>query len=1241
MKSLLLRWLKIYEDEINLFIWSALLLFFINVSQSLLNNYAETAFLKRFGVEYLPIMTAINAIVTFILLSGFGGKLSRIRSDRVVTGSLVVSAGLIGMMRFIVPFEISLIYPVLYILKTQYVVLMAFVFWNLANDLFSTRQSKRLFPLITTGGILGAILGSFATPLLIHFTQTDNLLLIIPCLIILGAACTLKLTKAFPGTLQQEEPATVEMKSSMLDELRKVGPMIKTSTLAQVLLVLTLVPNIVIPIINYQFNFVVDQTFATEKGLISFFSYFRGAQNTISLIISLFVGRIYGRFGLPVALMFHPANYLIAFAAYLFQFNIFSAVYADTSVNVLRKTVNAPATNALYGLLLPKDRAMLRSFLRGTVVRVGILFGSGLLLVANEFIQPRYLSLFAIAFCTIWLGSTFLLKREYSTILISLVQKSLPEFYKMGQEFKVIFKQAKLGQPLLERFQTARGEEARWCAEMLKHTKKTESLDNAILDKLRTTDDQTRFLLLPYLSDQAGSKATEVFLTFRDPDKPELMVALAQTARRVFADIPAEQEKEIFELAVIPEVKACFLKWMSQQTPEQFDRQVETWLASEEVGKRRAGILAIGEFGSERHIAALSEVLSTETVPSVLALTLHGLRRFQTDKRVDKLVMPFLRHSDEEVQQAAIESLPLAEDNHVNALIRTLGDPSEAIRNRAIERLIELPAEKQHLLVAQMGTHSRWVRDGLFKIAAKLDLKEVDMFNFCRNQLRFAYEALQRSHFLGKKTQNAATRMMQEHLEEIRQHRINNAIMGVAAKDPEGRIKIAMRGLNSGKERERSDSIEALEALLEKPLCNLLLPMLDNRPEYERLAVGRKQFGLDDLTEQQFIEGCLNDASWVTVIMVLECLAIWGNINPYREAIEKIAREDYGALAHTASHALKSSEGGHEEPLSCLIERINNIRLVDLFHDLTIGQLAAVAWKSEVLSFGPGEIIASAELPNQGLQMIVKGEISFCKVLADGSLDGPELQHIGAGDWFGAAVMFGMQPPAALVAKSVNDVLLIRLDRQTFQNLALQYPALGLQVCKGPGKIVAVAMHELQEKPILVERDIAEDERALNGSYCTTAEECSLVDRIFFLRHIDLFMQLETDALTAIAMLGEEVRLEKGEQLKGSDVGSQGLFLILKGDIKFYRVEQLFDHKGPGRYFGLPTLFGMEASEFMIEAQGKTTLMRIPPDEFRACVMDHPIIAIRACERLSQVQGSLLENILNDSNEVSPADKRS
>jgi len=82
-------------------------------------------------------------------------------------------------------------------------------------------------------------------------------------------------------------------------------------------------PNIVIPIMNYQFNFAIDQAFATEGKMLEFFGYFRGVLNIVSLIILLFVGRIYKRLGLPVALMFHPFNYMVAFMAFCYA-SIFS-----------------------------------------------------------------------------------------------------------------------------------------------------------------------------------------------------------------------------------------------------------------------------------------------------------------------------------------------------------------------------------------------------------------------------------------------------------------------------------------------------------------------------------------------------------------------------------------------------------------------------------------------------------------------------------------------------------------------------------------------------------------------------------------------------------------------------------------------------------------------------------------------------------------------------------------------------
>lgn len=1233
------RWLKINPDEIKLFLWSALLLLLVNVALILLNNYAETAFLKRFGVQYLPAITAINAVVTFFLLSAIGGRLSHLRGDKVVAWTLISCAAICGLLRFVVPFGFSLIYPLLYILKTQFSVLMAFLFWNMANDLFSTRQSKRLFPLITSGGILGGLLGSFATPLLIRITALDNLLLLFPLVAAAGAFCSLRLGLLATDTLDQAKPKPSSVKPTMLNELHQVAPLVKTSTLAQVLLLLTLLPNIIIPILNYQFSFVVNATFSSEASMIDFYSYFRGAQNTIALLLSLFVGRIYGRFGLPVALMFHPANYLLTFVAFLFQFNIFTAVYSGVSVGVLRRTINGPATAALYGLLLPKDRAVLRPFLRGTVVRIGILAGSGLLLVANEFIQARYLSLFAIVFSLGWLGATLLLKRDYSKILIDLVQNSLPDFHKMGREFKEIFKGAQLDRPLLERFARAEGEEARWCAEMLQNTATAEQLDDAILDKLPDADDETRILLLPSLSENAGGRVVETFISFRDPHKPKLMLALARTAKRVFAAMPEEQERKIFELAELNEVKACFMSWMANKDPKGFDQHIEGWISSAQLEDRRAAVLAIGEFGSDRHVASIQKILKEETEPTLLILALHSLQRFCKKRRVGRLIVPFLHHPDKHVRLAAIDSLPLERDEPVNALIHAMGDPVEEIRARAISRLEKLPADKQHLLVEKMGTNSRWTREGLFQVAATLELEEHEVSLFSRNQLKAAYETLELVEFIRGKEENAASRMMLEHLEEVRKHRIHNALGVMAARDPEGRIAIALRGLQYGGAREKSDSIEALEALLDKSLLDLLLPMLDDRPQAERLAVGHKHLGLHPLSEEAAVTGSLADPNWVSVVMMLECLAIWGGIEPYRGRIEELIKQHFGAVVHTAEHALNSVAGVHEEALSCLIERINIIRKVDLFQKLTIGQLAAVAWQSEVEIHPPDQIVASAEQGSRGLLMIVKGEIVFLQVHSNGICSDHELKRIESGDWFGAAALFGMELPQTMVAKSVGETLLIRIERETFHALANQYPALALQVCIGLSKVLGEVFEDMKSQKHQTTLDSPPTEQP-PASYCATEGECSLVDYLFFLRRIDLFSNLDSEPLTALARGGKEIRLAEGEPLATGEGNPEGLYMVLEGRLDIYRAGEFFVSKRPGDYFGLPSLFGLKLADFRVKVLEKSLLLHISPTEFYASVMERPIIAIKACEKLSQVQGALVDELLRDRECENPPEEK-
>jgi len=311
-------------------------------------------------------------------------------------------------------------------------------------------------------------------------------------------------------------------------------------------------PNVVIPILNYQFNFAIDQTFATEGGMLTFFGYFRGVLNTISLIILLFVGRIYSRWGLPVALMFHPFNYILAFIALLLRFDLFSAMYARISTNVLRTTINNPARAVLMGLFPKSSRTVILPFLRGTVVRIGILAGSGFIMISEGFVHPRYLSLVAVLFAGGWIAASIILKRGYSTILSDLISKDMLDLKSMEEEdVGHVFKDKKIQSQLANTFLSARGDDSLWYAHLLQSVQ-VEDLDTHILSVLNKQDEKTTIGLLPMLSPDAGKEAIQVLKELRNPEKPDLMVAIIQAATRLAPEISAGFNTEVYVTSRYP-----------------------------------------------------------------------------------------------------------------------------------------------------------------------------------------------------------------------------------------------------------------------------------------------------------------------------------------------------------------------------------------------------------------------------------------------------------------------------------------------------------------------------------------------------------------------------------------------------------------------------------------------------------------------------------------------------------------
>ena len=148
MFAFLGKWFKIQLDERGIFLFSVLIYFFIRSSNIIFYNFSATLFLKRFGVEYMPIAFMANSLSTFFIMGLLTGILGRVHSTRMLNYMFVISGITVVGLRFVIPLGIDLIYPVLFILQMQFESLFGLLFWNLANDLFNMRQSKRLFPLI-------------------------------------------------------------------------------------------------------------------------------------------------------------------------------------------------------------------------------------------------------------------------------------------------------------------------------------------------------------------------------------------------------------------------------------------------------------------------------------------------------------------------------------------------------------------------------------------------------------------------------------------------------------------------------------------------------------------------------------------------------------------------------------------------------------------------------------------------------------------------------------------------------------------------------------------------------------------------------------------------------------------------------------------------------------------------------------------------------------------------------------
>jgi ATP/ADP translocase/HEAT repeat protein len=916
------KWLNIYEDEIGLFMWSMVLLFLIRSSGIIFNNFAETAFLKRYGVEYLPIVYMVNSIATFIIMGMIAGIMARLPGARLLSYLLLFCGTTVAGIRFLLPLGFDIFYPLLFVLKAQYEILLGLLFWNLANDLFNTRQSKRLFPLITAGGVLGDIIGSFGTPIIAKIISIDNLMLIYLGTTMLGALTVKGLGSRFPTILIADKKTMTGKKgksrTGIIEEIKKIIPLMKESTLVKILVLLTFLPNVIVPIMNYQFNFAINEQFATEGGLIAFFGYFRGFMNVISLFLLLFVGRAYGRLGLPVVLMFHPFNYILAFLAFLLRFDVFSAMYARMSTNILRTTFNKPASAVLMGLFPESHRAAMRAFLRGTVVRIGLLISSGIILISENLFHPRYLSLVAIPIVSAWVMTAISLKKSYPKILLNLISEDRFDLKAFEEkDMEQLFSGSGVGPRLTDAFLTSRGNRSLWYARLLKSLG-IKDLDKHILTALQQQEGTIRIGLMELLSPNAGKSAPALLANIAESEKnPDVAAAAVKAANRLKPELSAMFDYEPLLHHQHPEIRAHSLIGLYRRSPGEYDSTITSWLNSNDVDQLKAGIIAAGNSGDHSYTESLKEILADHENEPVLPDIINGLHKLET-AQLNDLLLPFLSHKTEKIRKAALRAIKINDDVLLKKVIAILDDPFENIVRLAKQKIETAPYQNTQLLVESLAIPNRRIRKSIFDLLESMDIKHLDIFRFAKNQLNASYQYLSDAVNLEKFPETHSRDLLINHLRQKEWINIQNILQVLSAQDHSGKMKIIYMGLLSKDTRKRSNALEALDSMMDKSLFNDMVPLMEIASVQESLNIGRKKFkliGLDD-GETLFISHLLSSNDWVTTALTLDLLESQKSEQIDLTLIRELTTSENKYICQSAQRIIDQqteSEGRHGE----------------------------------------------------------------------------------------------------------------------------------------------------------------------------------------------------------------------------------------------------------------------------------------------------------------------------------------
>lgn len=383
---------------------------------------SDSLFLSKFPASRLPwVDLAVTGLVGLVV--GVYLRLSnRLGQGRLVSLSQVFLAANLLLFWLLMRWELPGVPALVYIWVGVFAVLVPSQVWTLAGLVFDTRQAKRVFSLIGSGGLMGAALGGQLASIAGPRIGAESLLLVAMALVLGCAAIAFRLDSLDLLARPVADPSK-ESKASLGESFRRVRESRYLTVITAAIFLSTLAGTLV----KYQFKAVVKLQYLDDaSGMVSFFGDFYGYIAVFSFLFhTLLSARLLRWIGPGSALLILPCSLLMGSGVLLFSATLWAAVLARGSDQAFRHSVDRASLELLYVPISAAVRARVKGFLDMVVSRSADAMASILLLGALSVLRfdISQISWVALSVIGIWVLVAMQLRREYVQTLRSSIER--------------------------------------------------------------------------------------------------------------------------------------------------------------------------------------------------------------------------------------------------------------------------------------------------------------------------------------------------------------------------------------------------------------------------------------------------------------------------------------------------------------------------------------------------------------------------------------------------------------------------------------------------------------------------------------------------------------------------------------------------------------------------------------------------------------------------------------------------